>query len=73
MGSVPPLHYCTGAGSIKPSLLFSFFDVSLAFRGSSLRTYCIFTAAVVMSKRLPVHHHGADYIFWSFKAHSESV
>ena len=30
----------------------------------------IFTAAVVMPcggyKRLPVHHHSAGYIFWSF-------
>ena len=46
---------------------FRFFDVVLASRGSSFRTYFIFTAAGFVPcggcKTSPVHHHSADYIF----------
>ena len=38
VGSVAPSRYCTLTDSVKPNLLFFFFDVVLASRGSSYRT-----------------------------------
>ena len=59
------------------SAIFVSFDVFLASRGSSFRTYFDFTAAGVAAvKRLPVHHYSADYNFqvlWDHWTHSESV
>ena len=41
----------------------------LASRGSLFRTYSILTAGGVVPcggrKMFPVHHHSADYMFWS--------
>ena len=49
---------------------FRFLELFLASKGSSFRTYFIFTAAGVVPcgdrKRLPVHHYNAGYIFCSF-------
>ena len=56
--------------SVKPSLLFSFSFVQsllpkyLTIQNLFLQLMLCRVAAV---KRLPVHHHSADYISWSFR------
>ena len=61
-------HYITAHKRLsKTESAIFVFDAILASKGSSFRTYIIFTAAGVVPcsafKKSPVHHHNADYIF----------